>query len=77
MHILIFPGSYTKGDTLHKLFTVLHLGELPILICTKREKEMEGREKGNVRGRMGRQRKERELEIAIYQWKHGEYTQNY
>lgn len=59
MHILVLPGSYTKGGTLRKLFTVLHLGGLPILMCTKREKEMEGRERGSVRGRKGRQRKKR------------------
>lgn len=44
LHILILPGSYTKGGTLHTLFMVSHLGESPLLICTSRKTERRGEE---------------------------------
>lgn len=59
LHILILPGSYTKGGTLHTLFMVSHLGESPLLICTSRkterrgEEEMPGEEKESSKRREG------------------------
>lgn len=58
MHILIRPGSYTKGSIPHTPCKVLYLGELPMLIFSNRIKRDEGRG-GNARGRDGEQKKKR------------------
>lgn len=46
-----FSFWFTKGSRLYTPVTTLYLGELSVLICTKREKEMEGKEGGERRGR--------------------------